>query len=305
MASFKSISFAIVHVFDCPDGITNITGKVSGEIVYPISGTYGANETKCWRIEVPKPYIGIGLYYHRYEIEECPNCACDRFDAPYAFRYSSLWPGGCGRYSPGYLSSMNRLLGSTPIEELNKRSVYLRLKTDDSIEHSGINISFIAVSDSPGRGKRTFLNVSSGQITTPKFGSKKYPASFNWEWYLLAPEGHQIHIKFESFELEQSEHCQNDYLEIREEYSWDSNNPRGIEGAFSAVLARPKCGTDSPGEIHSAGNLVWVHFRSDSNATTTYKGFKATFTSSGNRTLSISFASSIVFLISLITVTAI
>ena len=49
----------------CPHAITKITGEISGEIVYPSSGTYGANETKCWRIEVPKPYIGIGINYHR------------------------------------------------------------------------------------------------------------------------------------------------------------------------------------------------------------------------------------------------
>ena len=27
---------------------------------------------------------------------------------------------------------------------------------------------------------RTYLNISSGQISTPKFGLKKYPANFNW-----------------------------------------------------------------------------------------------------------------------------
>ena len=132
-----------------------------------------------------------------------------------------------------------------------------------------------------GSTRQTFLNVSSGQISTPKFGLKNYPANFHWEWYLLAPEGYQIRIKFESFKLEQSEHCQNDYLEIREAYSQHPTIPIGeIEGVFGAVLARPMCGTDSPREIHSSGNMVWVHFRSDSNATTTYKGFKATFTSS-------------------------
>ena len=126
----------------------------------------------------------------------------------------------------------------------------------------------------------TYLNVSSGQISTPKFGLKNYPANFNWQWYLLAPEGHQIQIKFESFELEQSEHCQNDYLEIREAYSQHPNFPVPIEGVFGAVLARPMCGNNLPSEIHSARNMVWVHFQSDSNDTTTYKGFKATFTSS-------------------------
>ena len=133
--------------------------------------------------------------------------------------------------------------------------------------------------------QKTFLNVSSGQISTPKFGLDKYPANFNWEWFLLAPEGQKIQIKFESFGLEQSEHCQNDYLEIRKAYFQDPNDPREIQGAFGAVLLTPKCGTDSPKEIHSAGSMDWVHFRSDSNAFTTYKGFKATFTSKYHLTI--------------------
>ena len=43
-----------------------MTGSTAGTLVYPSSGNYGINETKCWRIEVPKPYIGIGMYFHRY-----------------------------------------------------------------------------------------------------------------------------------------------------------------------------------------------------------------------------------------------
>lgn len=34
------------------------------------------------------------------------------------------------------------------LEELDGQNVYLRLKTDDSIHHSGIKISFIIKSDS-------------------------------------------------------------------------------------------------------------------------------------------------------------
>ena len=36
----------------------NITA-FSGELVYPESGTYGKNETKCWSITVPDTYYGI------------------------------------------------------------------------------------------------------------------------------------------------------------------------------------------------------------------------------------------------------
>ena len=50
----------------CPNGIVNMTGSTTGTLGYPSSGNYGINETKCWRIEVPKPYRGIGIYFHRY-----------------------------------------------------------------------------------------------------------------------------------------------------------------------------------------------------------------------------------------------
>ena len=129
-----------------------------------------------------------------------------------------------------------------------------------------------------GSKKQIFLNASSGQISTLKFGSMKYSANFNLEWYLLAPEGHQIQIKFELFELEQNDDCQNDYLEITEAYFQDPNNPIQIRGVSGAVLARPKCGTNLPREIHSAGNMVRVHFHNDRNPATTSKGFKASLT---------------------------
>ena len=34
----------------CPNGIVNMTGSTAGTLVYPSSGNYGINETKCWRI---------------------------------------------------------------------------------------------------------------------------------------------------------------------------------------------------------------------------------------------------------------
>ena len=59
---FINVGFFLV----CPNGIVNITGSITGTLVYPSSGNYGINETKCWRIEVPKPYVGIGIYFNRY-----------------------------------------------------------------------------------------------------------------------------------------------------------------------------------------------------------------------------------------------
>ena len=123
----------------------------------------------------------------------------------------------------------------------------------------------------------SYLNASTEEtieLSTPKYGIKNYPASFAWQWFLIVPEGRQVQITFEAFELEQSEHCENDYLEIREAYV----GGRGLEGKYGAILSKPVCGSTKPSTIQSAGNMVWVQFKSDSNTTTTYKGFKASFT---------------------------
>ena len=133
-------------------------------------------------------------------------------------------------------------------------------------------------------GKVSYLNASEDETIefgTPKIGIKNYPASFAWQWYLIVPEGRQVQITFDTFALEQSEHCENDYLEVREAYfTLDPSNSDlpVLRGDFGSILAKPMCGSTKPSTIQSTGNMVWVQFISDSNTTTTYKGFKASFT---------------------------
>lgn len=60
----------------CPNGITNITAS-SGKLVYPESGTYGKNETKCWSITVPDTYAEIFHRFSKFDVEMCSGCKCD------------------------------------------------------------------------------------------------------------------------------------------------------------------------------------------------------------------------------------
>ena len=129
---------------------------------------------------------------------------------------------------------------------------------------------------------RSVLNATEDEtfeIGTPKVGeSKNYPENFDWEWYLIVPEGRQVQLTFDIFELEQSTDCENDYLEVREAISESPAFPiLSFSGKYGPILSKPVCGTNKPGAIQSSGNMVWVHFRSDRNATTTYRGFKASF----------------------------
>lgn len=58
-----------------------------------------------------------------------------------------------------------------------------------------------------------------------------------YSWYVIAPEGHQVVLKFEFFDLGSHDECNLDYLEIR-----NGNN------SASRVLAKV-CGTSNPGNI--------------------------------------------------------
>ena len=129
---------------------------------------------------------------------------------------------------------------------------------------------------------RSVLNATEDEtfeIGTPKVGeSKNYPENFDWEWFLIVPEGRQVQLTFDIFELEQSTDCENDYLEVREAIPRYPYLPVvSLDGRYGPILSKPVCGTNKPGTIQSSGNMVWVHFRSDFNTTTTYRGFKASF----------------------------
>lgn len=130
-------------------------------------------------------------------------------------------------------------------------------------------------------GNGNVLNASEDQTIefgTPKAGIKNYQESHEERWILIVPEGRQVQITFKIFELEQSSNCEKDYLEIREAYFEKPYDPTNLKGDYGAIISKPICGSSLPGPLQSKGNMVWVHFRADSNSTTTYKGFKASFT---------------------------
>ena len=78
--------------------------------------------------------------------------------------------------------------------------------------------------------------------------------------------------------MEDSENCKNDYVEIREAYFLpDKDDVLKLTGEFGEILTGHLCGSTKPSTIQSAGNMVWVNFKTNDNFTTVYKGFKASF----------------------------
>ena len=128
-------------------------------------------------------------------------------------------------------------------------------------------------------GVSNYLNASEDETITfgtPKAGVKNYPRNYGEEWCLIVPEGRQVQIDFDTFDLEDSKDCRNDYVELREAIPED-NDGEFFEGFTGPILTKRLCGKTKPGSIKSKGSIVWVLFKSDWNSTTVYKGFKASF----------------------------
>jgi len=268
----------------CPDGITNITAS-KGVIAYPESGTYGINETKCWRIEVPETYRRIYWTFSRYDIEKCESCECDSLRI--SSSYDGLkYVGSCGRFSDGYLE-YHRLVGDPKDGSSSSTTAYIRFASDETVHHKGFNLTFIAQSYTGGR--TSYLNATEDETIefgTPKADIKNYRSGSEYEWFLIVPEGRQVQIDFGIFQLEESENCKNDYVEFREA-AIDKRDPTDLDGYRGPILTGRLCGNRKPNTIQSTGNMVWVHFESDYNSTTVYKGFKASF-KAGQGRLSVS-----------------
>lgn len=272
----------------CPNGIINIT-ETTGLITYPTSGDYGVNETVCWKFEVPVTYVKMILVFHRVYIEECKYCECDYVQASDDYNSLSSAFRFCGRFSEQYLEHRLYEVGLPLFIILQTTTMYVRFVSDGNVHLKGFNASVIAGSYNEYSVSTTYLNASEGETIefgTPKYGIENYPYDYHQKWFLIVPEGRQVQLEFEAFELEESKDCKNDYLEIREAYfAFTDEDPRVITGEFGEILTEHLCGTTKPSKMQSKGNMVWVNFKSDDNTTTVYKGFKATFTA-GQRKLS-------------------
>ena len=128
-------------------------------------------------------------------------------------------------------------------------------------------------------GGVNYLNATEDETIefgTPKVDIENYPSNYEEQWILIVPEGRNVQIDFDIFELEDGEGCKNDYVEFREA-SIMVGDPKSIVGDSGPILTGRLCGNTKPNSILSKGNMVWVQFLSDRNSTTVNKGFRASF----------------------------
>nr|XP_012218853.1 PREDICTED: cubilin-like [Linepithema humile] len=106
-----------------------------------------------------------------------------------------------------------------------------------------------------------------GTITSPRYPNS-YPLNAECVWILNTSPGNKLTLAFTEFDIESSENCDLDYLEIREN--------SGIGKLISV-----SCGKDATAITTS--NSLWIKFKSDSSGTA--KGFVAEYTFVGGNEL--------------------
>ncbi|XP_017012897.2 cubilin homolog [Drosophila takahashii] len=106
----------------------------------------------------------------------------------------------------------------------------------------------------------SLYNALSGRFTSPYYPAS-YPPNIECTWLLEASAGNSISLALLSMDLEKSDGCNRDYLEVREETE---------NGKLIGVY----CGNEVPGVIHSSGS-IWMKFKSDDD--NVGEGFMASY----------------------------
>lgn len=110
------------------------------------------------------------------------------------------------------------------------------------------------------------LEGERGYFATPEYPNN-YPVDIECEWTVNISQSMTTDLTFESFDLINSDHCNDDFLEIRK---GDKHGP--LIGVF--------CGTNIPVNVSALGG-IWLYFKSSKpdvgEVAATAKGFKAEY----------------------------
>ncbi|KAJ7392946.1 hypothetical protein OS493_008187 [Desmophyllum pertusum] len=111
------------------------------------------------------------------------------------------------------------------------------------------------------------LTADSGVIKSPRY-PVRYPDEVNCEWKIVVDDGSRITLTFVDFEVEPSNNCEYDSLEVYNGQTQESANQ-----------VAKLCGNQLPDPIVSRGPQLFLRFHSDFSVG--MKGFKLQFTKSG------------------------
>ncbi|XP_010605410.1 cubilin [Fukomys damarensis] len=213
--------------------------------LYPAK--YPHNQNCSWIIQAEPPFNHITLSFTHFELQNSQGCTRDYIeildggtpDAPLRGRY-------CGFSMPHPITSYGRVLT-------------LRFVSDSGSNYDGFHALYAASTSACGGN----FHRASGTFETPGYPDI-YPLNAECVWNIISSPGNRIQLSFISFQLEDSQNCSKDFVEIR-------------EGNATGPLVGRYCGSSLPHNYSSVTeHLLWVRFVSDGSSSS--GGFQATFT---------------------------
>uniref|UniRef100_F7D8H4 Cubilin n=1 Tax=Ornithorhynchus anatinus TaxID=9258 RepID=F7D8H4_ORNAN len=227
-------------------GSTIITAS-SGAISSPTFPARHPSHQNCsWVVRARHPFNHISLSFTAFDLEGSVNCSRDSVevldgasdDAPVQGRY-------CGSTLPAPVTSFSN-------------SLIIRFVSYSILASKGFRAVYEASSSACGGA----FHVDEGVINSPGYPDP-YPTNTECVWTILSSPGNQFQLSFVMFQLEQSQDCHKDFLEIRE-----GNATGHPVGRF--------CGGTLPRNYSSTlGHILWLRFVSD--GAVTGRGFQAAF----------------------------
>ncbi|KAH8382433.1 hypothetical protein KR009_003504, partial [Drosophila setifemur] len=189
----------------------------------------------------------IQLTFHDFAVESHQECIYD-YVAIYDGKSENSSTLGiyCGGREPyAVIASTNEM--------------FMVLATDAGLQRKGFKATFV----SECGGYLRASNHSQTFYSHPRYGSRPYKRNMYCDWRIQADPESSVKIRFLHFEIEYSERCDYDFLEVTEEgYSMNT-----IHGRF--------CGKHKPPIIISNSDTLLLRFQTDES--NSLRGFAITF----------------------------
>ncbi|XP_054481809.1 procollagen C-endopeptidase enhancer a [Anoplopoma fimbria] len=239
-------------VFHCGGDLVTDSGFVGSE---GFPSFYKPNSKCTWRITVPEGTV-VMLTFRIFDLEADSQCRYDYLDV-YNGHSNLVQKLGrfCGTFRPGALISTTN-------------TMMLEMGSDAETQGRGFVAYFSGakpyVDDQQFCGGK--ITKAQGEIKTPNWPDKKYPAATSCSWLITVEPDMVIQVKFDKFFLEADTYCRFDYVAFF----------NGGEKDDSRLIGR-YCGDQAPQPIITSGNVLLVQFVSDSSVTS--DGFLAHYTS--------------------------
>uniref|UniRef100_A0A1A9WC30 Metalloendopeptidase n=1 Tax=Glossina brevipalpis TaxID=37001 RepID=A0A1A9WC30_9MUSC len=212
---------------------------------YPDS--YPPNADCVWHF-LTTPGHRIKLIFNEFKLESHQECAYDNvaiYDGD--SESSSILGRFCGDKIPYPISSSTNQL-------------YMVLKTDKNKQHNG----FTAVHSTSCGGYLRATNQIQQFYSHARYGNQPYDANMDCEWLIQAPPSSNVQLIFLTFDLETSENCTYDYVQV---FSGMEDTSGPMYGQY--------CTNTLPQDIISITDSLLVRFKTDGSIT--MKGFSASY----------------------------